>query len=420
MDEPFTGLDPVNVRLLKEAFVEMRDRGKTLIFSTHQMETVEELCESIAIIDQGRVIVSGPVRDVKRAMGRQVVRLAIDGDGRGIEWLDAIPGVAVTAEREDYVELQVPGRSRPRDDPARRPSIAAIGSRASRSPSPASRRSSSSTSAGARSTRMRSTSQPRGKEAADERASSRTPPRRPPRVPRPRARPRLQSPPRSSRSRSIGVIFVPTILAAVGVAEPPTVAVVVEAGRPRDRYRRRVGRGRPGGHRGADADEQPQVVVEDDADAAAEAVRDGDYDALLTVTRTEDGELAFEFLGSASPTNQTRLQVTAAAQQLAIADRLSREGVAPEQQAQLFAPPTFKATPIDPTTRATRRTSAAAFILAYAIVILTFMAHPHLRQLGRPERRRGEVRPGHGAAHHRRDPAAAARRQGPRHRQRRA
>jgi ABC-2 type transport system ATP-binding protein len=108
MDEPFTGLDPVNVRLLKEAFVEMRDRGKTLIFSTHQMETVEELCESIAIIDRGRVIVSGPVRDVKRAMGRQVVRLATDGDGHGVEWLDELPGVDVTAQREDYVELRVP------------------------------------------------------------------------------------------------------------------------------------------------------------------------------------------------------------------------------------------------------------------------------------------------------------------------
>src|SRR5699024_57935 len=76
MDEPFTGLDPINVRLLKEAFAEMRDRGKTLIFSTHQMEQVEELCESIAIVDRGRVVVSGAVRDVKRAMGRQVVRLA--------------------------------------------------------------------------------------------------------------------------------------------------------------------------------------------------------------------------------------------------------------------------------------------------------------------------------------------------------
>ena len=108
MDEPFTGLDPLNVRLLKEAFVEMRDRGKTLIFSTHQMETVEELCESIAIIDRGRVIVSGAVRDVKRDMGRQVVRFATEADGNGTEWLDKLPGVDISAQREDYVELRMP------------------------------------------------------------------------------------------------------------------------------------------------------------------------------------------------------------------------------------------------------------------------------------------------------------------------
>jgi ABC-2 type transport system ATP-binding protein len=108
MDEPFTGLDPVNVQLLKEAFLEMRDRGKTLIFSTHQMEQVEELCEAIAIIDRGRVVVSGALRDVKRAMGRQVVRLATDGDGHGVEWLDGLDGISITARREDFVELRVP------------------------------------------------------------------------------------------------------------------------------------------------------------------------------------------------------------------------------------------------------------------------------------------------------------------------
>jgi len=106
MDEPFSGLDPVNVQLLKEAFLEMRDRGKTLIFSTHQMETVEELCESIAIIDAGRVVVSGTVRDVKRNMGRQVVRLAIEGaDGDG--WVEQLPGVSLTRRGQDYLELQV-------------------------------------------------------------------------------------------------------------------------------------------------------------------------------------------------------------------------------------------------------------------------------------------------------------------------
>jgi ABC-2 type transport system ATP-binding protein len=115
MDEPFTGLDPVNVRLLKEAFGEMRDRGKTLIFSTHQMEQVEELCESIAIVDRGRVVVAGAVRDVKRAMNRQVVRLATDGDGHGVEWLDSVPGVSITAQREDYVELRVPSDRDPEE-----------------------------------------------------------------------------------------------------------------------------------------------------------------------------------------------------------------------------------------------------------------------------------------------------------------
>ena len=115
MDEPFSGLDPVNVGLLKEAFLEMRDRGKTLIFSTHQMEQVEELCEAIAIIDRGRVVVSGLLRDVKHGMGRQVVRLATDGDGLGVDWLDGLDGISITARRADYVELRVPSGT----DPAR-------------------------------------------------------------------------------------------------------------------------------------------------------------------------------------------------------------------------------------------------------------------------------------------------------------
>ena len=91
MDEPFIGLDPVNVALLKEAFLEMRDRGKTLVFSTHQMETVEELCESVAIIDRGRVVLGGPIRDVRRSTGRQVVRLAVEGDPE-LAWLRGAAG----------------------------------------------------------------------------------------------------------------------------------------------------------------------------------------------------------------------------------------------------------------------------------------------------------------------------------------
>ena len=106
MDEPFVGLDPVNVALLKEAFLEMRDRGKTLVFSTHQMETVEELCESVALLDHGRVVVSGPIRDVRRSTGRRVVRLGVAGDP-DLPWLAALGGVTVTRPGVDFTELDV-------------------------------------------------------------------------------------------------------------------------------------------------------------------------------------------------------------------------------------------------------------------------------------------------------------------------
>jgi ABC-2 type transport system ATP-binding protein len=106
MDEPFAGLDPVNVSILKEAFLEMKRRGATIIFSTHQMEQVEELCESVVLIDHGRVLVGGPVREVKRSTGRRVVRLAVDGDG-SMPWLAAVPGVRVVRPGQDYAELDV-------------------------------------------------------------------------------------------------------------------------------------------------------------------------------------------------------------------------------------------------------------------------------------------------------------------------
>ena len=80
MDEPFTGLDPVNLVLLREAFLELRDRDRTLIFSTHQMEAAEALCESVAIVDHGRVVAGGTVSALKRASGRRTVRLGVEGE----------------------------------------------------------------------------------------------------------------------------------------------------------------------------------------------------------------------------------------------------------------------------------------------------------------------------------------------------
>jgi ABC-2 type transport system ATP-binding protein len=106
MDEPFSGLDPVNVAILKEAFLEMKRRGATIVFSTHQMDQVEELCESVVLIDHGRVLLTGPIREVRRSTGRQIVRLAVDGDTT-MPWLGSIPGVRVVRPGQDYTELDV-------------------------------------------------------------------------------------------------------------------------------------------------------------------------------------------------------------------------------------------------------------------------------------------------------------------------
>ena len=106
MDEPFVGLDPVNVAMLKSAFLEMRDEGKTIVFSTHQLDTAEELCDSVAIIDHGRIVTSGSTREVKRSTGHQVIRVATAGDGDG-RWLAALPHVSVTRPGRDFTELRV-------------------------------------------------------------------------------------------------------------------------------------------------------------------------------------------------------------------------------------------------------------------------------------------------------------------------
>ena len=112
MDEPFVGLDPINVALLKEALLELRDRGKTLVFSTHQLDQAEELCDSVAIIDHGRIVTAGPTREVKRSTGHQVVRVTTSRDG-DLAWLRSLPHVTVTRPGQDFTEVRVDAGSDP-------------------------------------------------------------------------------------------------------------------------------------------------------------------------------------------------------------------------------------------------------------------------------------------------------------------
>lgn len=79
-DEPFSGFDPINANLLKEEILALRDKGATIIFSTHNMSSVEEICDHITLINKSRNILSGRVDDIRRQHGSNIFEVAYRGD----------------------------------------------------------------------------------------------------------------------------------------------------------------------------------------------------------------------------------------------------------------------------------------------------------------------------------------------------
>ena len=104
LDEPLSGLDPVGVNLMRDVFVDLRRQGKTLVLSSHQMETVERLCDSIALINRGHLVLEGTVADVKSRHGKNTIVLAYDGDG---SFLSSLHGVLKVSDFGRYVEVRM-------------------------------------------------------------------------------------------------------------------------------------------------------------------------------------------------------------------------------------------------------------------------------------------------------------------------
>jgi ABC-2 type transport system ATP-binding protein len=103
MDEPFSGLDPVNAVLLMDTLVELRKEGKSILFSTHRMDQVEKLCDAIALINRGNLVLSGGMREIKSRYPRNRVQVIFEGDAGFLQH----PGVAEAKNYSGHAEIKL-------------------------------------------------------------------------------------------------------------------------------------------------------------------------------------------------------------------------------------------------------------------------------------------------------------------------
>jgi ABC-2 type transport system ATP-binding protein len=105
LDEPFSGLDPIGTATMTEVLRERAAAGVGVVFSSHQLDLVENICEDVAIIARGRIVAQGPIDELKRSSGRRHLEVEVDGaDGA---WIEGLTGVEVLDRRPDGVRLLV-------------------------------------------------------------------------------------------------------------------------------------------------------------------------------------------------------------------------------------------------------------------------------------------------------------------------
>ncbi|MDQ2924266.1 MAG: ATP-binding cassette domain-containing protein [Acidobacteriota bacterium] len=101
MDEPFSGLDPINAILLQDTLVDLCKQGRAVLFSTHRMDQVEKLCDSIALISRGKLLLSGSMREVKSQYPRNHVQMVFEGDDAFLQH----PGIETAKNYSGHVEI---------------------------------------------------------------------------------------------------------------------------------------------------------------------------------------------------------------------------------------------------------------------------------------------------------------------------
>ncbi|MFN7252385.1 MAG: ABC transporter ATP-binding protein [Anaerobacillus sp.] len=104
LDEPFSGLDPVNSDMLKKAVLDLQSEGTTIVFSSHQMRNVEELCEDLIMLKRGKAVLHGSLREIKRSYGMKSISIRADYD---LQFLESIPGVLTLEKLKDGATVKV-------------------------------------------------------------------------------------------------------------------------------------------------------------------------------------------------------------------------------------------------------------------------------------------------------------------------
>ncbi len=107
LDEPFGGLDPINSDLLQDIIHELKDEGRTIVFASHRMEQVEQLCDDICLISRGEIVVKGALSDIKRQFGKNVVMIDFEGSDAFLDGLEANGSVRINARSLRHVEIRL-------------------------------------------------------------------------------------------------------------------------------------------------------------------------------------------------------------------------------------------------------------------------------------------------------------------------
>jgi ABC-2 type transport system ATP-binding protein len=102
LDEPFSGLDPINTQLIKDIMLRLRDEKRAIMFSTHMMETAEKICDDILLINKGQNVLAGALNNIKKQYGKNAIQIEYNGKG---DFMKSLPMVENMDDYGQYVEI---------------------------------------------------------------------------------------------------------------------------------------------------------------------------------------------------------------------------------------------------------------------------------------------------------------------------